>query len=508
MTRGQVIGIPVAFVLAYAVVGTRVAVGQLGLNIPGASIALPSVAGPGITIASTSVGLSGSGATVVLPGVSVANLAIVTSSSVSVSGAGASVVLPGASVANIATVSTTSLNITSTGATVALPSATVLGVDVTSTPLSLDLTGSGNLLELPAVHIGVGSLEVTLLGDDGLENVLNQLSSTTQMFAGFGRASIMAPFEQVLDGMAFDASSACTNADASGFAPAPAANVWTWNAVTVGTTDHSGYELHGGGNGAGCSLPFHSLERSQLPGMIWDASSYFGLKPGTLHLGFTGGVTETDTQIRASRALLDAGIAQAGAARLTSTMVGGYSLLRSGNWYAGSAFGSAWGRNESRDFVLGAASEYDTSTFIAAGILGNIVPINDNLRFDVRGTLAYQRTVGDSHVDSLGIAYGNHTIETANATLSGRLFGLLRQGALTIRPYLQAGIVQRLHYDNEVEIDGIGFTFEEADTSVFAATGVDLDIDRSLQLSAGVRHEHSSDFDNLTARFGVVLKLN
>jgi outer membrane autotransporter protein len=206
--------------------------------------------------------------------------------------------------------------------------------------------------------------------------------------------------------------------------------------------------------------------------------------------------------------LLDAGIVYAGAARLTSTMVGGYSLLSSGNWYLGSAIGSAWGRNESRDFVLGSTSDYDTSTFVAAGILGNVVPINDNLRFDVRGTLAYQRTVGDAHVDSLGIAYGEHAIEAANATLSGRLFGLFRQGALTIRPYLQAGITHRLHYDNEVEIDGVGFIFEDSDTSIFAATGLDFDIDRSLQLSAGVRHEHSSDVDSLTARFGVVLKLN
>jgi hypothetical protein len=409
----------------------------------------------------------------------------------------------------VATVSPSSLNVGAGGATVVLPNASVLGVDVTATPLSLNLAVGESLLELPAISIGVAGVgEVTLLGDDGLENVLNQLSSATQLFAGIGRANMMAPFEQVLDGLAFGTSSYCANATASGFAPPPAANVWTWNAAAVGTAEHAGYELQGGGDSTGCSLPFRSLERSQLPGMLWDASSYLGLRPGTLHLGFTGGVTDTDVQIRASGALLDAGIVYAGAARLTSTMVGGYSLLSSGNWYLGSAIGSAWGRNESRDFVLGSTSDYDTSTFVAAGILGNVVPINDNLRFDVRGTLAYQRTVGDAHVDSLGIAYGEHAIEAANATLSGRLFGLFRQGALTIRPYLQAGITHRLHYDNEVEIDGVGFIFEDSDTSIFAATGLDFDIDRSLQLSAGVRHEHSSDVDSLTARFGVVLKLN
>ena len=511
MTRGQVIGVPVAFVLAYAVVGTRVAVGQLGSNLPGVSIALPGVALPGVAITSTSVGVSGSGAAVVLPGVSVSNVASITATSVNVSGSGAAVVLPGASVASLATVTPTSLNVAGTSATLALPNVSLPGVNLTTTPLTLNLAVGEDLLELPAVTIGIAGVgEVTLLGDDGLENVLNQLSSATQLFAGIGHASMLAPFEQLLDGLAFGASSDCAYAPTSGLAPPPAANVWTWNAATIGVTDHSGYELYGGGNSAGCgaTLPFRSVEQGRLPGTLWDASAHFGLKPGTLHLGFTGGATDTDVQIRASGALLDAGIVHAGAARLTTTTVGGYSLLRSGSWYAGNAIGGAWGRNESRDFVLGSSSDYDTTTFVAAGILGNVVPIDDNLRFDVRGTLAYQRTVGDAHVDSLGIAYGDHTIETANATLSGRLFGLFRQGALTIRPYLQAGLTHRLHYDNEVDIGGVGFTFEEADTSIFAATGLDFDIDRSLQLSAGVRHEHSEDYDSLTARFGIVLKLN
>jgi hypothetical protein len=217
-----------------------------------------------------------------------------------------------------------------------------------------------------------------------------------------------------------------------------------WGSNTVGTTEHDGYQLRDGESAeCGAPLPFKALEKTSLPGILWDASSVFGLQRGTLHLGLTGGVTDTETQIRANGAWLDAGITQAGAARLTSTSVGSFSLLTAGNWYAGSAIGSAWGRSENRNFLLGSSSDYDTSSFVAAGIVGTIVPVTGNIRFDVRGTLAYQRTAADAHVDTLGIAYGGHTIESTDATLSGRLFTIHRQNDLTIRPHAPPGLRQR-----------------------------------------------------------------
>jgi hypothetical protein len=416
-------------------------------------------------------------------------VASVTSATVNLSGAGAAVVLPGVNVAGVTSVAPAAINLSDGGATISLPSV-ALGNDAV-------------VLDLPTVGLPPPS--------GGLGDLINQTAGTTQLFAGMGSAQVLMPFEQSLDALAFgDAmSSGCAYAASAHLAPQPSNELWAWNSASVGTAEHGGYQVSAAdGNDCSAAQPFRSTESSAAPGALWDASSMFGLKQGTLHFGFTAGATETETQIRGSSISFNHGAAQTGAARFTSTSIGAYSLLTSGNWYAGTAVGRSWGRNESQDFVLGSSSEYDTSSFIAAGILGRIVPIDNNLRLDLRGTLGYQRTVGEEHVDSLGIAYGDHTIETASGTISGRLFGVFRQGGVTLRPYLQAGITHRFHYDNELEIDGIAFALDEADTSVFAATGLDFQLDQSLQLSAGVRHEQSEDLDNLTARFGIIWRLN
>jgi outer membrane autotransporter protein len=251
-----------------------------------------------------------------------------------------------------------------------------------------------------------------------------------------------------------------------------------------------------------------SVEHTHLPGVLWDASSAFGLERGTLHLGFTGGLGDKDVQVKASGMLRDMGLAHSGAARLTSTSVGAFSLLTTGPWYAGSIVGGGLGRSESRNYLLGSKSDYDTSTIVAAGVVGAIVPLSEAVRFDLRSMLAYQRTLGEGHVDSLGVVYGDHTIEALSATLSGRLFAVFRPGSVTLRPYLQAGVTQRLHYDDRLQIGNVAFTLEEADTTFFAAGGLDLEIGRTLQLSAGVRQEHSDDLDSLAGRLGVLIKLN
>jgi hypothetical protein len=284
-----------------------------------------------------------------------------------------------------------------------------------------------------------------------------------------------------------------------------------WNAVTVGTTDHSGYQFQangGGGAVTGSTLPIRSLDKAELPGVLWDASSPMGLKRGTLHLGITGGVAESDLDIGTNGLLLDAGIKQGGAADLRSWSAGGFALLTNGSWYAGSAVGGSWGHSVIDNYLSGASSNYDVSSFTSAFFLGTVLPLADTIRFDVRSTLGYQRTVGEAHADTLGIFYGEQTIEALSAGLSARLFGVLHQGDLIVRPYLQAGLAHRLHYDNGLQIGGIDFTFDDASTSIFAAAGIDFEINETLQLSAGLRQEHSPDYDSLSGRFGIVLNLN
>ena len=288
-------------------------------------------------------------------------------------------------------------------------------------------------------------------------------------------------------------------------------SAWMWNAATISTTRHSGMHVQAtaaDGPAIGVAPSMRSVDKAYLPGMLWDASPAFGLKRGMLHVGITGGISESDIKFSSTGLLRDAGIDATGSGHLTSWSLGGFAILTTGSWYTGAVAGGAWGHSEVDNLLLGATSDYRASNFTSAWILGTVVPITNTIRFDLRGTLGYQRTVGEDHVDSLGIAYGEHVVEGVNASVSGRAFGVFRQSSLTYRPYLQAGVGHRLHYENTLQIAGVGFSFSDADTTVFGAAGIDIEINQGLQLSAGVRQDHSSDFDILTGRFGFAWKLN
>jgi hypothetical protein len=500
---------------------------SVSLGGAGLSTTLPGISAVGlVTTTPASASLSRSGVSATLPSANVAGLASLSSASVSVNGGGLNATLPSANVAGLVSLSAASVSLNGNGLNATLPGANVAGL-VSLSAASVGLNGNGLNATLPGVNVaGLVSLSPTSAGltDKGAAVTIPKVDATgqtivsggqvapiAQLFASLGSAEAFAPVEQLLNGLAFgdDAPPGCTNTESSALAPSPAANISIWNAATFGRTDHDGYRVSAGdGASCGSTLPFETTQRTQLPGVVWDASTAFGLKKGTLHLGLSGGATETNTQIRPTAALRDAGITQGGAARLTSWSIGGFSLLTANNWYAGTAVGSAWGRVESQNFLLGSDSDYGTSTFVAAGFVGTIVPLTEALRFDVRGTLTYQRTVGEAHVDTFGMVYGDHTIAAADAMLSGRLFGIFRQGSLTWRPFVQAGVTQHLQYDNQLEVGGVNFIYQEADTSVFAATGLDLEISNALQFSMGVRQDYSRDSETFTGRLGFTARFN
>jgi hypothetical protein len=480
---------------------------SVNLNKEGLKADLPgvNVAHDLVSVSKSSVNLNKDGLKADLPGVSVADAINISGSSVTLDKEGLKANLPAANIADAITVSKSSVGLSKEGLKAVLPAVSA-GDAISLPPAVLAINDKGASTKLPDITVGGKSLW-SLPGGD----VINHVSPITQLFANMGSAEAFASVDQLLNGLAFgnDAPSACAAVDASTLGPLATADISVWNALAVNRTDHDGYRINGE-NAASCgsTLAFQTMERTQLPGVLWDASSAFGFKKGTFHMGFSGGATESDTQVKATAALRDAGIAQAGSIRLRSWSISSFSLLTMDKWYAGSAFGSAWGRSESQNFVLGSDSDYDTSTFVAAGFVGTIIPLTETARFDVRGTLSYQRTVGEAHADSLGLAYSDHTIAAADAMLSARLFGVFRHDGMTIRPFIQAGITHHLSYNNHLEIDGVAFTMQEADTTIFTATGLDFELDRTLQFSVGVRHEQSRDAESVTGRFGLSLRLN
>ena len=458
-----------------------------------------------VSVSKSALSLDNKGLNANLPGVGIADTIAISGSSITLNKDGLKADLPGANIADAITVSKSSVGLGKEGLKAELPAVSA-GDAVSLPPALLTINNKSASTKLPDITVGGKSLW-SLPGGD----VINHVSPITQLFANMGSAEAFASVDQLLNGLAFgnDAPSACAARmqARSGRSLPRTSRCGTRSRSTVLTTTAIASD---GENGASCgsTLPFQTMERTQLPGVLWDASSAFGFKKGTFHMGFSGGATESDTQVKATAALRDAGIAQAGSNRLRSWSISSFSLLTMDKWYAGSAFGSAWGRTESQNFVLGSDSDYDTSTFVAAGFVGTIIPLTETARFDMRGTLSYQRTVGEAHANSLGLVYSDHTIAAADAMLSARLFGVFRHDGMTIRPFIQAGITHHLSYNNHLEIDGVAFTMQEADTTIFTATGLDFEIDRTLQFSVGVRHEQSPDSESVTGRFGLSLRLN
>ena len=380
------------------------------------------------------------------------------------------------------------------------------------------------LINLPGITIVLPDLPaVNALGAGVLGVVLDQVSWVSQTLSNTANQALLAPVQQVLDNLVSGGgpgaasssggpSGSSTGGGANGMAALPLSNLWMWNAAIFGTSNHGGYQFRAGSGDnviTGTTLEVRTNQRSDMPGVLWDASTHVGLRPGTLHFGVNGGIAESDLDVRANGALRSLGITQAGVGNLKSWAAGGFALLTTRAWYTGAAAGGSWGRAETENFVTGARSDYDGSSFTSALFAGTILPVlSDDVRLDLRATLGYQRTVGDAHSDTAGIIYGDHVVETFDGSLSARLFAVARLPSFTLRPYVQAGVVHRFHYLNELRIQGIDFSFDDADTSAFFAGGLDFDINGALQLSAGVRYDRSTDYDSLAGRIGLLLKLN
>ena len=407
------------------------------------------------------------------------------------------------------------------GPTVRLPALALPNIsflDTKGLPPNLSLPAGDRLLliNLPGISIVGPNLPVVSgLGNSLLNLLLNQVSGVNQLLSNTVSLNLLGPIDQIINGLTLgdgpttNSPSASNNGSVS-LVALPLSNLWTWNAVTFGSGNHGGYSYqasYGNSVVTGSTLPIHSSDWSMMPGILLDASPLVGLKRGAFHVGISAGVSESQLDIRGDSTLRSLGITDAGSASIRAWSLGGFALLTTRTWYAGAAAGGSWGEAQTENTVLGAKSDFDGSSLTSSLFMGSIVPLPQDLRLDVRGTLGYHRTQGDAHHDTLDIAYGEHVLEHLSGTLSARLFTVIPAGTYTLRPYVQAGVTHRFYYANDVNIQGVDFSFEDADTSLFAAGGIDLEISEWLQLSAGIRQDHSPDYDYLSGRFGVLLKL-
>lgn len=408
--------------------------------------------------------------------------------------------------------------------TVSLPAGELPNLNVLVTrglPPNIGLPKGDQLLlvNLPGVSIVVPGLpKLEGLGSGVLGVVLDQVAPVNQLFAAKSSINLLSPIEQLINSLtAIDVDGDAAgpppvlNGGSAPIQPLAISNLWMWNAVTFGNGSHGGFSYkaqYGDTVTTGTTLPIRSSDRAELPGLIWDATSELGLKSGTLHIGLVGGVAESELDFEGDAALKQFGITDAGGANLRSWSVGTFALLTARSWYAGTAVGGSWGSSEGENLVLGTTSEYDVSCLTSSLFVGSILSLADAVRLDFRGTLGYQRTVGEAHEDSIGVDYSDHVIESSYGSISARLFGVIRDGNVTARPFVQAGLAHRFHYENRLEIADVQFSFSDADTSTFVAGGIDFEVTRAFQLSIGARQDHSEDFDSLAGRVGLLININ
>jgi outer membrane autotransporter protein len=77
-----------------------------------------------------------------------------------------------------------------------------------------------------------------------------------------------------------------------------------------------------------------------------------------------------------------------------------------------------------------------------------------------------------------------------------------------MRPFVQTGVTQRFAYENELKINGDKFSFDDADTTVFARAGLDFDVGDTTQAYLAVRGDASEDLQSIAAQVGITFKLD
>jgi hypothetical protein len=258
--------------------------------------------------------------------------------------------------------------------------------------------------------------------------------------------------------------------------------------------------------GNGTTPAYDETDYGLTLGVRWDASSHFDLAPNSLTFGVIGNYTHTDLDFGTNAALAPF-LDKSGQADVDSWSVGTFGLVTDGRKYGLLTLNATFGSPDTENFALASTAEYNTFGIAASAISGVLIPVG-GATLDLRGGLTFISASGDDYTDSAGVHFRDAELEEISGELSARLFQVVRFESGTLRPFIQGGLSQRLHYSNEVEVEGVTFSFEDADTTVFARAGVDFEIDRSLQAYLAVRGDVNESLEAITGQVGLTFKID
>jgi hypothetical protein len=276
----------------------------------------------------------------------------------------------------------------------------------------------------------------------------------------------------------------------------------------VTKVSHEGYEASSALLGGGGKTPeFEEVDYGLTLGVRWDASSYFGLDRNTVTFGVMGNYTHTDIEI-GTNAALKKYFKETGKADIDSWTLGAYGVVTDGRKYGLLTIAATHGSPSTENFVLSSTADYSTVGIAGSAMSGVLVPVGGNATLDLRGGFNFMSASADDYSDSAGIRFANAELEEISGTVSARLFYVAKFESGTFRPFIQGGLTHRFHYRNEVEVEGVSFAFDDADSSVFARAGIDFDLHRYMQAYLAVRGDHSESREAIAAQVGLTFKLD
>lgn len=281
--------------------------------------------------------------------------------------------------------------------------------------------------------------------------------------------------------------------------------VTTFGISGVSHTSHDGFQIEGPIGGR--TLGFDSLDVGVTLGFRVDASKAISLPADTLTLGLFGNYTNSDIDVDSTEALRELGLTNAGDATLNNGSAGGYVLLTNGAVYGLGLASGEFGKASVDDGPF-TSPDFDTSGFASSLLGGAILSLGHLTKVDFRGGLNYLTANAQNHVGFGDLHFSDGEIDQFSGALSARLFATWNYGRTVVRPFVQGGVDYRFHYDNEVKIEGVNFSFDEGRTTVFGRAGIDFDIGNRSQLYFAVRADHNDDFDTVAGQAGLTIRLN
>ncbi|MGF1619989.1 MAG: autotransporter outer membrane beta-barrel domain-containing protein [Rhodomicrobiaceae bacterium] len=240
-------------------------------------------------------------------------------------------------------------------------------------------------------------------------------------------------------------------------------------------------------------------------GTRFDGSALFDAPARSVTLGVLANYTHTEIDVDAPAALP---LSKGGSAEVDSWSAGAYGLVTDGRRYGLLTVTGTYGSPETDNAVLPATAEFNNFGLATSAMTGILLSAGQNAKVDLRGGLTYVNATSDDYSDSNGISFTDARMEEFSGSVSARLFGVVQTEGYTLRPFVQTGLTHRFHYENELNVDGESFSFDEADSSIFARAGLDFNVDASTQAYLAIRGDASEDYRSVEGQVGVTFKLD